>query len=67
MNRLRHDDFANLFESVGHFILEVQPDVDQRSLELLRSGNLHLDERFSSKPEEVLATTGAWIITQKNG
>jgi len=67
MNRLRHDDFIGLFESVVHRIVEAQPNIDKRSQDLLRSGNLHLNERFSSKPEEVLAITGAWIITQKNG
>lgn len=66
MNRLRHDDFIELFESVGHRIVEASPNIDQRSLEFLRSGNLHLSERFSSKPEEVLACATAWIITQKH-
>ena len=67
MNRLRHDDFISLFESAGHRIVEAQPNIDQCLQELLRNGNLHLHERFSSKPEEVLAITGAWMITQKNG
>jgi SAM-dependent methyltransferase len=66
MNRLRHDDFMTLFEAVGHRIVEAQPDLDQRSRQLLRSGDLPLNERFSSKPEEVLAIRGAWMITQKN-
>lgn len=67
MNRLRHDDFISLFESVGQSIIEAQPTIDQRSHELLRSGSLQLNERFSSKSEDVLAITGAWIISQKNG
>lgn len=66
MNRLRHDDFISLFESVGHHIMEIQPHTDQRSQELLRNGSLQLDERFSSKSEDVLAITDAWIISQKN-
>jgi hypothetical protein len=67
MNRLRHDDFISLFESIGHRIVEAQPNVDQRSQELLRSGSLQLNERFSSKSKDVLAITGAWIMSQKNG
>ena len=67
MNRLRHDDFITLFESAGHRIVEAQPDIDRRSQELLISGNLRLNGRFSSKPEEVLAITGSWVITQKYG
>jgi SAM-dependent methyltransferase len=64
MNRLRHDDFISLFEFAGHRIVEAQPNIDQRLQGILRNGNLHLNERFSSKPEEVLAITGAWMITQ---
>lgn len=66
MNRLRHDDFINLFQSVRHRIVEAQTDIDQRSRELLRSGNLDLNERFSSNPNEILAITGSSIITQKD-
>ena len=67
MNRLRHDDFISLFESVGHHIIEAQPNKDNRSQELLRNGCLQLHERFKSKSEDVLAITGAWIISSKNG
>lgn len=67
MNRLRHDDFLALFESVGQQIVAVEPDTDQRSEELLKTKGLSLNNRFSSKPEWVLAISGAWIVTEKNG
>lgn len=67
MNRLRHDDFISIFESVGHYILEAQPDIDLRSEYLLRTKKLRLNETFSSKTMEVLATSKAWIMTEKNG
>lgn len=67
MNRLRQDDFVDLFESVGHLIVETETNTDTRVHELLRNGNLHLNERFSSKPQEVLEIRGAWMITRKNG
>lgn len=67
MNRLRHDDFVNLFESVGHSVVEAQPDIDQRLQEFLRRGSIQLHESFSSKSEDVLAVTGAWIMSKKNG
>ncbi len=67
VNRLRHDDFIALFESAGHRIVESQPDIDPRSRELLQSGKLHLNERFHSKPEEILSISRAWMITQKDG
>jgi len=65
MNRLRHDDYLQLFQSVGHRLLGVQPDIRPGLRELLRQGTLVLDARFQSKPEEVLATTAAWIISQQ--
>lgn len=66
MNRLRHDDFISLFESVGHHIIDIQPDTDNYSQELLRNGSLQLHDKFKSKSKDVLAITGAWIITSKN-
>lgn len=66
VNRLRHDDFINLFCSVGHRICDVEANVDQGLLPLLKGGHLHLNERFRSKASEVLATTSAWVITQKS-
>lgn len=66
MNRLRHDDFINLFEYVGHHIVESQSYLLEESLqELVKNGDFPLDQKFSSKPEEILAITGAWMVTQK--
>jgi SAM-dependent methyltransferase len=65
MNRLRHDDFLQLYQSVGHRMLEVQPDIRPSLRELLKQGTLSLDDRFRCKSEEVLATTAAWITSQK--
>jgi SAM-dependent methyltransferase len=67
MNRLRHDDFLALFESVGHNIVEAEPNVDARSEELLRTGGVKLNERFHSKSKDDLAISGAWIVTEKVG
>lgn len=66
MNRLRHDDFIGLFESVGHRVLESHPYMDMRLQKFLVNRNLLLNERFRSKTEDVIATTGSWIVTQKN-
>lgn len=65
-NRLRHDDYLAMFESAGHRILLNRPDVDERSLELLRSGTLQLNERFRTKPEDVLSISGSWIVSKKS-
>jgi hypothetical protein len=67
MNRLRHDDYINLFDSVGQNIIYNQPDTDQQLRELLSDGRFQLNERFSSKSKDVLVITGAWIVSQKKG
>ena len=67
MNRLRHDDFLTMFESVGHRIVLNIPDVDERSLDLLRFGSLQLNERFKSKSVDVLSIRSSWIVSQPNG
>jgi len=65
MNRLRHDDFLTLFEIVGQKIVEAEVDTDHRSAQLLSANCLHLDSRFASKTQEILAITGSWISTEK--
>jgi len=65
MNRLRHDDYILLFQSLGHRILAADTDVDEQSQELLRTGSFRLNERFKSKSVNVLSIRGAWIATQK--
>jgi len=67
MNRLRHDDFISLFQSVGHRMLEVQPDIDERSQKLLKSEILQLNERFRIKSEEILSISASWIVSKKSG
>ncbi len=65
MNRLRHDDFISLFKSVGHQIVLSQPNTDQHLLELLRTGTLPLANRFSVKSNDILAITGAWVVSKR--
>lgn len=67
MNRLRHDDFLALFENVGHQVVAAEPNIDRRSEELLKTKGLSLNNKFKSKTQEVLAISGAWILTEKNG
>lgn len=54
-----------LFEDAGHRIVATRPDVDERALALLRSGTFRLNERFSAKPESVLAISASWIVSAK--
>jgi hypothetical protein len=64
MNRLRHDDFLELYNSVGHQILAAEPRTDDRVRELLASGALRVDDRFRNKPQSVLAISSAWIVSR---
>ena len=65
-NRLRHDDYISLFQSVGHRVLVAEPCIDRRSQKILRSGIFQLNERFNTKSEEILSVSDAWIVAIKN-
>ena len=65
MNRLRHDDFIDLFRSVGHSIVEAKTYISDRSQELLQNKEIILDPKFKAKPEEILSIASSWIISQK--
>lgn len=65
MNRLRHDDFINMFQSTGHSILTTKLDIDSQLIEILRKGTIQLNKQFKTKSEEVLSITSAWIVSQK--
>lgn len=67
MNRLRHDDFLDLYARCGHRILEAETEVDPRSLDLLGRGAQPLDGRFAGKSREILATTSSWIVSEASG
>jgi len=64
MNRLRHDDFINLFHSAGHRILESNISIDEETQSLLRTGKINLDELFINKPEEIISISESCIISR---
>jgi hypothetical protein len=55
-NRLRVDEFRDVYREAGHTILDWDVHVDPRSLEALRGG-LPVDGRFRGRSREVLAAT----------
>ena len=65
-NRLRHDDYINLIQSVGHRILDVQSDKDRWSQELLESEFIKLNERFDTKSKDILSISASWIVSKKS-
>lgn len=64
-NRLRHDDILRIFEEAGHCLVDVQPDIDRRALEVLQRGTFRLDERFTRKSNDVLSISASWIVSAK--
>jgi SAM-dependent methyltransferase len=62
MNRLRHDDFINLFQNLNCKILMDEPDID-KSL-IVQKLNFELDPRFGSKSDGIISTISSWIITR---
>lgn len=66
MNRLRHDDFLQLFEAAAQAIVTITPTVSQDCLALLTRGDFPLDAKFKEKSTELLAITGTWITTKLN-
>ena len=65
MNRLRHDDFIDLFESLGHDILKAKTFVSERAKQELQN-NIQLDRQFQNKSKEILSIESSWIVSEKN-
>jgi SAM-dependent methyltransferase len=65
MNRLRHDDFLKIYDSIGHEVLHVAPNISTKCLELLESGDLLVDVRFSRKSIHTLSITASWFVTRR--
>jgi len=63
MNRLRHDDYIDLFTSVGHHILDKRVEIDEHALELLITQKLQLSEEFKAKSIDTLAKTSSWLVS----
>ncbi len=64
MNRLRHDDFINLFQNLNCKTLIEELSIDQDLLKYLC--NMRLAFKFTSKDEHILATKEAWIVSRQN-
>jgi hypothetical protein len=67
MNRLRDDDFIELFKRSNQKILISETYIDASVKELLTTGSLKLNARFAGKVDDILAITGSWIVSEKCG
>jgi len=65
MNRCRHDEFVELFKTVGHEFIEIRPNKNKTLFEMLEKGEIILDNKFKTKSIETLSITGSWFITKK--
>lgn len=64
-NRLRVDDFSELFSDAGLEVLSADGAVCRRALEELEAG-FPLDVRFAAKSNQVNATAEAWIVARRH-
>lgn len=64
MNRLRHDDFIELFHKSSHKILIEKTDLDKEALKLLDTKSLELDNRFVNKTNEMNCISSSWLVTK---
>lgn len=64
-NRLRLDEFQAILEQSGVQVLAMEPTIDPRSLEELKSGRLPLDARFAGKSPETNASKNAWVTATR--
>lgn len=65
MNRLRHDDFIELFHRASHRILAAETHVDPRAKALLESG-FEVHRRFGGKSLQILSVASSWIVSTPN-
>ena len=62
MNRLRHDDFENIFKKLKYKNKYVEISKENDYQKIIESDNFKLAECFSNKSNEVLSIIGAWFV-----
>jgi hypothetical protein len=65
MNRARHDEFVELFKTVGHDFLGIEFCSEKEIEEMLINNEIKLDAKFKNKSTEILSIIGSWFITKK--
>ena len=65
INRLRIDDFINLYQSLNHKIISIESVKEKNILDLLEKNSLVINKKFKNKSKDVLSTTSSWIVTEK--
>ena len=66
MNRLRHDDYIELFESAGHNIVSESVEEDENAGQCLLNNSFNLHSDFNDKSLNNLIAINSWIISNIN-
>jgi hypothetical protein len=65
MNRMRYDDFLELFNSVGHEILSDHTTIDEHAISLIHSEDIILNNRFLKKDVRHVCSLSSSFVTRK--
>ncbi len=65
MNRLRTDDYEELFAQAMLSIRFIRRTVDPAAVQLLETGDFSLAERFKGKSLESLSTIESWVVASR--
>jgi hypothetical protein len=60
MNRLRHDDFLEIFSDSQVEVLLEENTSDDSLFKVLES--IHLDQVYAQKSKDILKITSSWIV-----
>jgi SAM-dependent methyltransferase len=61
-NRMRHSEYVHMLRGTGFEVLDAEPTVDERSIEVLKT--LRLADRFKQFPPDDLAAIGSLILAR---
>lgn len=64
MNRLRLDDFREVYARAGHLLLSEASSPDADVARKLAQGEPSLDVAFAGKPRDILSTLNAWMASR---
>jgi len=64
MNRLRHDDFLELFKECNQEIILDKPVINKEVENILKNNMISIDKKFSFKKDNIIATTSSWIVSR---
>lgn len=64
-NRLRVDDFEELYKQLNHKVLSIETNIDGAIQEALNKKVFKINDRFGKKLDGILIVRNAWFVSQK--